>query len=263
MKKYAFLIALAVFTGYSCQKTVTLPLKSSYPHIVIQGEVTDTTGPYTVTINQTVDFYAENNFPAVSGAVVKIHDDKGNVDSLIETAPGVYSTQTLVGHPGNTYTLTVLAKDTLYTASSTMPVAVPFDSITFDHDKLFGTQTITAIVNFQDPPGVNNYYQFQEYVNGKFLNQVIFAFDDRLSDGRYISRQLRNDSSRLALGNDLKIKMYCIDKPVFDYFNQLEESGTGGNFNSAAPADPTSNFDNGALGYFSAHTLRSRETVVY
>ena len=254
-------MAVTAFIFYSCQKVITLPLNNTYPHIVIQGEVTDTTGPYTVTINKTVNFYAENNFPAVSGAIVKIHDDKGNADSLIETSAGVYSTQTIVGHPGNTYTLTVLSKDTLYTATSTMPAAVPFDSITFRHDKFFGNESISAIPNFQDPAGVNNYYQFMEYVNGQLLNQVIFVFDDRLSDGKYITRALRNDSTRLFVGDDLEIKMYCIDKPVFDYFNQLEESS--GNFNSAAPANPTSNFDNGALGVFSAHTVRSRKITVY
>jgi hypothetical protein len=243
---------------------VHLNLNNAAPQIVIQGEVTDTTGPYTVTINRSVNFYADNSFPPVSGASVKISDNEGHVDSLIETTPGVYSTQTLQGKPGNTYTLSVLSQDTLYTAVSTMPQPVKLDSVTFNHKTGEGKNTIFAIPNFQDPAGIANYYQFEEYVNGALLNKDIFVFDDRLSDGRYITRSLRNDSSRLAVGDWLEVKMYCIDKPVFDYFNELDQSTGGGSFNTtASPANPVSNISNGALGVFSAHTVRSVTTKVH
>ena len=104
---------------FACKKTVHINLNTATPKIVIQGSVTDdTTVAYTVTINRTVAFYAENNFPPVSGAAVKISDNEGHNDNLVETAPGMYTTQTLKGKPGNTYTLSVLSQDTLYTAVS-------------------------------------------------------------------------------------------------------------------------------------------------
>jgi len=250
---------------YACQKTVHLNLNNVGPQIVIQGEVTDdTTGPYTVRINRTMAFYSENTFPAVSGASIKIGDNEGHVDSLVESTPGVYTTQSLKGKPGNTYTLSVLSQDTLYTAVSTMPQPVKLDSVTFNHRTGFGKNTIYAVPNFQDPAGVANYYQFVEYLNGVLLNKAIFVFDDRLSDGRYITRSLRNDSSRLKTGDWLEVRMYCIDKPVFDYFNELDQSTSGGTFNTtASPTNPISNISNGALGYFSAHTIRSVKTQVY
>jgi len=97
------------------------------------------------------------------------------------------------------------------------------------------------------------------------LTKDIFVFDDRLSDGKYITRGLRNGEATLNIGDSLEIRMYCIDEPVFNYFNQLDQSGSGGGaFNTAAsPANPVSNISNGAYGYFSAHTLRSRRTKVY
>ncbi|HVU55200.1 MAG TPA: DUF4249 domain-containing protein [Puia sp.] len=249
---------------YACQKTVHLHLDNAAPQIVIQGEVTDdTTGPYTVRVNRSVPFYAENSFPAVSGASIKISDNEGHVDSLVETAPGIYTTQGLKGKAGNTYALSVLSQDTLYTAVSTMPQAVKLDSISFNHEKIFGDKSIYAIPNFQDPPGISNYYQFVEYQNDKLLNKDIFVFDDRLSDGKYISRTLRNDSSYLQPYDWLEVRMYCIDKPVFDYFDQLDQSGGRGGNNTASPANPTSNISNGALGYFSAHTVRSIKLQVY
>jgi hypothetical protein len=246
----------------SCKKVVHLKLDDAGPHIFIQGEVTDVAGPCTVKINRSVSFDAENSFPPVSGGRVTISDSEGNSDSLIEASPGVYTTTTLQGRPGVTYTMSVQVQDTLFTAVSTMPFPVPFDSITFRKQGGIG-KDITAVPNFQDPAGVKNYYMFYEFLNGRQITKDLWAFDDRLSDGRYITRGLRNDSAYLAIGDMLEIRMYCIDKPNFDYFNQLQESEGGGAFNTtASPSNPASNISNGALGYFSAHTIRTRKTNV-
>lgn len=250
--------ATAAILFYSCQKTVTPDLNKAPAHIVIQGEVTNASGPYTITINQSTAFYAENTFPPISGASVKISDGQGLTDSLTETSPGVYSTHTLQGTPGNTYTLSVVAQNLQYTATSTMPAPVTLDSITWQSNGF--SKGIYAIPNFQDPAGVKNYYQFMEYENGQQLTQDIFVFDDRLSDGRYISRTLWNDSSRLVTGAQLQVKMYTIDENVYNYFNQLAQS-LGFN-TSASPANPATNISNGAYGYFSAHTVQSKTVTV-
>ncbi len=264
MKVLTPITFILIFLFYSCQKVVTLKLNTIPPQIVIQGIVTDSAGPYSVTINQTVDFYADNVFPPVSGALVKISDDEGFTDTLIEFTPGIYSTNGLQGKPGHTYTLSVLAQNTNYSAVSTMPMPVKLDSVTFELISGFGRQQINAIVNFQDPPGIANYYQFQEYINGELLNKNIFIFDDRLSDGKYISATLRNDSSYLSMGDQLKVNMYSIDQNVYNYFLQLRQSSGTGAFNStASPANPTSNITGGALGYFSAQTTQSQIITVY
>ncbi len=258
------IIVLLVFTLYSCQKIVTLKLNTTSPQIVIQGEVTNSTGPYTVTINQSVDFYADNTFPAVSGASVKISDNQGVTDSLSEISPGVYSTHILQGKPGYTYTLTIFAQNKSYSAVSTMPMPVTLDSITLQNSNGFGSKRKNAIANFQDPAGIKNYYQFIEYINGQQFTRDIFIFDDRLSDGKYINNTLRTDSSYLNPGDLLEVKMYNIDNNVYNYFYQLNQSSGSGAFNTtASPANPASNISNGAYGYFSAHTTQSKQIMVY
>ncbi|HXB28327.1 MAG TPA: DUF4249 domain-containing protein [Puia sp.] len=264
MKVLTPITFILIFLFYSCQKVVTLKLNTIPPQIVIQGEVTDSAGPYSITINQTVDFYADNVFPPVSGAIVKISDDEGYTDSLTEFSPGIYSTHGLQGKAGHTYTLSVFAQNTNYSAVSTMPMPVKLDSVTLEITSGFGMQRINAIVNFQDPPGIANYYQFQEYINGQLFNKEIFIFDDRLSDGKYISATLRTDSSYLKSGDQLKVNMFSIDQNVYNYFLQLRQSSGTGAFNStASPANPTSNISGGALGYFSAHTTQSQIITVY
>jgi hypothetical protein len=230
--------------------------------VVIQGEITDQPGPYTVSINKTVGFYADNTFPAVSGASVKISDGVVT-DSLTETSPGSYTTHTLQGRSGSTYILTVGIGDSTYTASSTMPAPVALDSVTFDNSGRFKKNQITPQANYQDPPDVKNYYQFIMYINGTQFTKDIYALDDRLSDGKYITQNLRMDSSYLNVGDQLRVDMYCVDVNVYNYFNQLSQSNGTGAFNTAAaPANPGSNISNGAYGIFSAHTVSSKTVFV-
>lgn len=266
MNYYKLTLFCAALMVGSCKKTVTLKLKTAPAQIVIEGEVTDQPGPYTVTITQTVGFYADNTFPPVSGASVTISDNTlGITDSLTETTPGtgIYSTHTLQGVPGHTYALSVTSQQQNYAATSTMPMPVPLDSISFSQLSGFGNNQIDAIANFQDPVGIKNYYQFVEFVNGAQITKDIFVFDDRLSDGKYINYTLYNDTSYLFQGDDVKVNMYCIDENVYNYFYQLIQSGGTGAFSTtASPANPTSNISNGSLGYFSAHTVASRQSVV-
>lgn len=258
------IITIAFLLFCSCQKTVTLPLKTAPSQIVIQGEVTNAAGPYTVTINQSVGFYADNTFPTISGAVVKISDNLGNTDSLTETSPGTYSTHTLQGIPGNTYTLFVFAQDTTYTAVSTMPIPVNLDSVTFESTTGFGKTRISAEVNFQDPAGIHNYYQFIQYINTVQFTKDIFIFDDRLSDGKYITNDLRMDSAYISPGDVVTVKMYGIDKNVYNYFNDIDQSSGNGAFNTtASPSNPATNISNGAYGYFNAHTTQTKSAYVY
>jgi len=168
------------------------------------------------------------------------------------------------GVAGHTYTLSVTSQQKNYMATSTMPMPVPLDSITFSQISGFGNNQIDAIVNFQDPPGIQNYYQFVEFVNGAQITKDIFVFDDRLSDGKYINHTLYNDTSYIFQGDEVQVNMYCIDENVYNYFYQLVQSGGTGAFSTtASPANPTSNISNGSLGYFSAHTVTSKERVVY
>jgi len=255
------------FVGFltcSCTKVIQVNLNNASPQIVIEGNITDGPGPYRVQITKTVNFSDANVYPGVSGATVKITDStSGITDVLTETAAGIYTTQALPqGKAGHTYQLYVFTNGATFTASSTMPQTVKLDSVTFEHSSRFGNSDINAVVNFQDPQGVANYYTFTEYVNNKQLNEG-FVFSDRLSDGKYIRQQFFNDSSYLNTGDTLLLQMNCVDKNVWNYFNTLDNVTNGNNFQSAAPSNPVTNISNQGLGYFSAHTLQTKKLVVF
>jgi hypothetical protein len=265
--KREFILTLVLFTltaAWSCKKVIQVDLNSAAPQIVIEGEVTNMLPPYSVKITRTVNFDAANNFPAVSGATVQITDSNAAQTYMLpELAPGVYVTSAFAGLPGHTYLLSVTMGGRSYTASSTMPAPIPLDSISFvDNFDLKNKRAINAVANFQDPSGLGNDYRFVETVNGVQLPDI-FVFEDRLSDGKYIRQTLYNDTSTLHANDALKVDMYCVDKSVYDYFFSLFQVTGNSGFQSASPANPNTNLSNGALGYFSAHTVSSKNITVY
>ena len=255
------LISLIFFSLQGCKKVIEVNLKKAAPQIVINGEVNNLSGPYKITISKSADFTSDNNFPPVSEAFVTISGN-GITDTLEEKEPGIYFTHSLKGKSGQRYSLSVSVNGKNYTSSSVMPKQVHLDSLTF---VLGRSNNIYPVANFQDPAGEDNYYQFIEFVNGKrFSNgRGNSVFDDRLSDGRYITRTLYDDSADIKKGVTLRVQMNCIDKQVFTYLNELLQiSGNGGGFSSPAPANPDSNISGGALGYFSANTVSSKTVEI-
>jgi hypothetical protein len=248
----------------ACKKVIRVDLNNASSLIVIEGAVTNGPGPYQVRISRTVNFLASNKYPPVSGATVRLTDSTtGRTELLKETDSGIYKTNVLTGIPRHVYALLVTAEGRSYTASSTMPSTVPLDSVTFAMNTDFNNkQDINAVVNFRDPPGQVNYYQFTETLRGRVIPDI-FVFEDRLSNGRYIEQPLFNDSSYLQRKDTLLLTMNCVDKKTYDYFFTLTNVTGNNNFQTATPANPNTNISNGALGYFSAHTTLKIRVEVY
>jgi len=261
MRKHIWFIILVfvIVLITSCQKVINIDLNSASPALVITGNINDQPGPYTVSLSQTVNFSDPNSFPAVSGAFISITDNTGIIDTLVETKPGTYHTKKTTGVAGRTYNLTVIANGQTYTASSTMPQAVTFDTLIItqrvsfrNHDTILAPQAI-----FLDPANVANYYRFIETRNDTLLSNI-HVIDDQFTNGLHIAYTVRNDTS-LVRGDSVTVEMQCIDQGTYQYFNTFREaSGT----TNVTPSNPVSTISNNGLGYFSAHTSRYRRILV-
>jgi Domain of unknown function (DUF4249) len=186
-----------------------------------------------------------------------VNDDAGNADTLIETSPGIYQTNSFQGVPGRTYTINVSVDGIIYTAQSTMPPLVTFDSIVYVTSGGFGGTQYYIIPEWQDPAGVKNYYRCVEYVNGERV--FAFLYDDVYSDGLVNGQPILNFETSLESGDTVDVEFQCIDPATYLYFYSMEQTA---NNNTAAPANPESNFNNDALGYFSAHTYAKRRIIL-
>jgi hypothetical protein len=262
MKKILFL-TLPVLVLVSCQKEINIDLNSSDPKIVIEGEITDTPGPYFIKLSKTVNFSDPNEFPPISDAIVIVSDNAGYSERLMEMQSGIYTTHDLQGIAGRTYFLSVTIEGETFTAQSTMPARVPLDGVDVTTSFYSSSQdpqyNYLVTPQFLDPAGLGNNYRFVQLVNGRISDSWTVQ-NDNLSDGLVNKRPVFGRDTELRTGDMLTVILQSIDKPVYEYFYSLTESSNSGG--GATPANPVSNITGGSLGYFSAHSMDSKTVTI-
>lgn len=247
----------------SCNKVIELKLRDTETKYVIEGIITNEPGVCKVYLTQTKNFNEDNQFEKISGATVKVKDN-GAETKLAETQPGVYETNLINGTPGHVYRLSVVVNNQTFTATSTMPQPVLMDTLYVSRGP-FG-QFKFATVGYTDPRNVNNGYRFVQYVNG-VKEPTIFWENDEFTDGERIIMMLdasadeEDDPRNIKTGDHVTVEMQCLDEPVYRYWYTLRSGGGDGDGDTAAPANPITNIEGGAIGYFSAHTV-NRKTVI-
>ncbi len=256
---YPSAILLTLLTLASCQKVVKVNLNNATPQYVIEANVTDQPGPYTVTITKSVNFDQDNTYPTVSGATVVITDNTaGIIDTLKGTSPGNYTTHLLAGVSGHTYSLYVNAASSIFTGSSTMPAAISLDSL-YTQSSSFRADDYQVVPVYTDPIAKGNNYHFVEIKNDSVVS-AIYIRNDNLVNGRAVAQPLNGGGgSKVIPGDVVVVYLECIDSAVYQYYYGLQQSE---NANSASPANPVSNITGGCLGYFSAHTSSAQSVVV-
>ena len=251
MKRLIILSIVVVAIVASCQKDVHLNLKNAAGLVVIEGNITNDTGPCYVVISRTITFYDSNNIVPVTNARVIITDNAGNMDSFVPFVyPGLYQASNIRGTVGRTYHLSVLVDGKEYDATSTLNPPVQVDSAGIEVFAFAGKTFWSPYCLFKDPPGVTNYYAAFLYVNYKRQSKIT-PLTDVLDDGLTVQASVSPDFF-VNVNDTVQVELDAIDQPIYNYWNTLSNS-TLSNL-SAAPANPVSNFSNNALGYFSAHS---------
>ncbi len=92
-----FALMLMLFCA-SCSKVIDVKLDDSVSQVIIEGEITNNKGPYTITVTESVNFGETNNFPGRDDATVIIQDLTGNTtETLTSKGDGTYQTAKLLG----------------------------------------------------------------------------------------------------------------------------------------------------------------------
>ena len=249
-------LLLLLVSFSACKKVIKVNLNATSPRYVVQGNIDNQAGPYSVTITRSVNFDQDNVFPAVSGAIVVVTDVTANqVDTLTEATPGSYNTHIITGIPGHTYALYINAAGNTFTASSTMPQVVTLDSL-YTQPSAFGGSHPELVPVYTDPVALGNYYQFVQVKNDTVTDNINIR-NDMLINGQMIKQPIRGND--LNPGDSVAVYLECIDSAMYQYYYSLAQTE---NQNSATPANPLSNIKGGALGYFSAHTYSMKSVIV-
>ncbi|MHA4895529.1 DUF4249 domain-containing protein [Pedobacter sp. PWIIR3] len=259
MKKnyfYPFPVILCLLLLLSgCEKVITLDLKDSEPKVVIYGDISDQVDNQYVRISRSYNFTEPNKFNAATGARVIVTTQLGSVINFSEITPGVYQSPKFRGRSGQSYTLDVTLDGQKYTAVSSMPQKVFLDSLNFRQVSFFGKTSTHIVANFEDQKDIQNQYRYLLTIKGKVVEDVVS--DDRFNDGNKVSNTIYHELNDLLPGDPIELDLQCIDRGVYTYFFSFGQNlGEGGP--PVSPANPPSNFNNGALGVFSVHTSSTR-----
>ncbi len=255
--KPILLSLIAILTFTACEKEITVKLKDTEPKLVIEGTVyNDSIG--TVQLTRNANFYEGNTFTTVENANVSILDNTTNITYVLpHLGQGMYSTTIKIGEVGHTYTLNVADGDKIYIAQSTMQIPTAIDSFSTVSAPFGDSRNKILNLYYQDAPGIKNYYLFASQMNSQ--KQLLpFADEDKFYDGRRTLTQIFIDYQDLETNYEqdtFKIYFSVVDKPIFQYFYALNQVA-GSNGPPTTPANPTSNINNGAIGYFSAQNTQ-------
>jgi hypothetical protein len=259
--KHIFYLAAILLSLSSCEKVIELDLGKTEPTLVIEGNITNEAGPYFVKLTKTVDFNAASTYPAVTGATVVITDNAGQRDTLTNTGNGVYRTNSLQGIIGRTYNLNVVADGKTYTAQSTMPQNVMFDSLRYISFEFGGTTQYAVVPVFKDPIVVGNNYRFVLKVNG-VLDKTYLVDNDNVNNGKVNQRPFRSNDIEIKNGDVVQVEMQCIDAGAYLYYFTLSQAQGNGPGGGTTPSNAPNGITGEALGFFSAYTTQSKSVSI-
>ncbi len=258
-------VLVILLTGTACEKVIDVQLKDVEKKYVIEGIITNN-GKAKVIITQTGNVSDPLVFNGVTNASVTITPTGMAAQTLQATSAGIYEATFLVPAERN-YTLQVSIGGQQFSASCYMPAQVPVDTVFTTTEQFIGDPQILPNILYSDPVKPGNAYKQALWVNGVKIRQIYIS-NDEYSNGRqcndrlYIIPDEDEDNSTIPViqpGDTLTIEMNCIDPVIYKYWFSLQRSALGSN-EQATPANPVSNIQGGALGYFSAHTI---ETITY
>lgn len=260
------LLASVLFFFSSCEKVINIDLNNSDPRLVVEANVTNQAGPFTVCLKSSGNFYGTNIFPPVTNAIVTLSDNAGSSEVLQQLSDGIYQTLTINGIPGRTYKLSISYNGKEYVAVSSMPNPVPIDSVVIKTSTVGGggrpSNGFRVITYFKDPPGLGNYYRLLLSSNDtSAINKTRFKIlSDKLADGNEVSISY---NTKLLSSDSITLELESIDKPTYDFYSTLgDASGDGSFFLSAPPANPVNNISNGGLGYFAAYSAVKNKYII-
>ncbi len=259
--KYLLLFSgIALFLLPGCRELVELDLPEHPPQLVVEAELTNTSGPHTVRLSLTQDYFSEEELPPVRDAEVSISDNEGNVYNLYQAEPGLYVVQELKGKTGLTYTLRIDWNNNVYESSGMLLEEAVIDSLNysyFERNPVFEEGYYLFFFG-TFPPGRDNYFRIKVYKNDSLYNN---RSDILVQSDELLPNQDRVESLRLSYpfkANDtVRLEMYTLNQDMYQYYLEFITLlyNDGGLF-SPPPQNPNSNIrnitnpDNPPLGYF-------------
>lgn len=261
MKNILILLVVTATLTSSCRKIIDIELEEANKRTTIDAQIHLGTNTVTTRITKSGNFFGETTNPALTDATVVLND--GTTDyNLINMGDGDYELTNFTALPGQNYSLKVTQGGTTFDATTYMPVKVELDTVLaqFQPASTFNDSGYIVSLLFNDPAAIANYYRIELDIAGVRYGPIedLILFDDELTNGNSVNFPLFGVDVA-QLGDTVTVYLISLDKQSYDYFNAIDEILFG---NAATPANPKSNFNNDALGNFSAFATDTMTIVV-
>lgn len=263
------IFSLAALLLAACQDVIEIDLRDADRKYVIEGAVIQGVDSVQVRVSRTTSFFDTSAPEAITDAEVILILPDGSEQMLSHVSDGYYKLQGIVAATSSLYRLTVKVAGETFSARAIMPEPVLLDSLTYTLVENFfgpppeGPPKFNVFLNFQDPP-TSNYYRAIYSRNGNPKNDLsdLQLFDDAITNGNYIEIPLFNQEYKL--GDTAEVALLTMDEHVYTFletFTSAASADAGSPF-SAAPDNPISNIEGGALGVFAAYARTQRVVVI-
>ena len=248
---------------FSCEKVIDVDLNEASPEVVVEGNLSSSTNLAEVKLSKTGSYLGDSPIEKISNALVTIENEFGRNFVLEEVEEGLYRSDKISPKEETTYNLSIEVEGEKYESTSKLNPVVNIDSLTyfFDDGFAFLEEGYIIKIYFTDPGEQKNYYRinFFESDTLKYEAGDLIVFDDRLVDGKALEVTLRGII--FEPDDTVSIQLISLDKGAYEYYNTFQDL-INVNPGSAAPANPTSNITNGALGYFSAWSADFKTVII-
>jgi len=263
MKTIVCIILFCSTVFIACEKVIDVDLNEAHPEIVIEANVSKNPLVSRVKISKTASFFGNSSIGKIDGAIVVVENESGKQYIFDEVEKGTYEAPDLIPLENMEYKLRVEVENKSYEANSELPRLVPIDTLKYYFDDGFAFLEEGYVVQtvFTDPADTDNFYRIKVFNGDSIRSEFkdIILFDDRLIEGKQVEISLRG---YVFDANDtVSVQLITLDKGAYEYYKTFQEL-INVNPGTAAPANPTSNLSNGALGYFSAWTSDIKTVVI-
>lgn len=264
---------MCLFVLVSCEEDINLTIVGNERKVVIEGSI-ENGKPASVIVtrnsplSQTVDFTKI----LVTDAQVYVSDGtiteqlSLSIDS-VASIPFVYKGTTIIGIPGQTYSLTVIADGKTFTAVTTIPAPIALDSVWWrpqpPEDSLG-----YAFGYLSEPAGLGNAYRWyakRPTKDRRFLAPFGATFDDKFIDGKnfefaynrandptvdpkVLEEEPENERGYYKKTDTVYIKFCTIDHNSAKFYTTFETALQSNGNPFASPVTILSNIKGGALG---------------
>ena len=256
----------------ACERVVDLEVPEGPRRLVIEARlervIGRVNGNQSITLSTTAPYFSDAPPPPATGATVRVTDDAGLAVTFVETAPGRYTTNQLTVRIGAQYRLTILYEGQSYESTETAQSVAPIDSLYLESPRpgrFSGTEGVRATIDLVDPPGLGNFYLWDQFIDGvrvlgpdsSFKYRMV-AMDDAV-DGLTITGFQPYEGIDIPVGSTVLMRQIGLSERMYRYYFAFSDqvSADGSPF-AVPPASIRGNVSNLSdpsrfpLGYFYA-----------